>query len=251
MTDEVLARYSRQLVLPEVDFAGQERLQAARVGIIGIGGLGNPAALYLAGAGVGFLRLFDHDVIDVSNLHRQIGFRTKDVNASKAKIMARECLDLNPEIQIDCVADTLDEKTLLPYLQDVDVILDATDNFRSRFALNRLAIQLQKPLVMGSAIQWSGQWAVYQAFSEKAPCYACVFPESAQEARVSCSEVGVIGPVAGVVGSMMALNTLQLLLGKAIPPALQHFDGIAQQFKKMRLVKDPECLCCQPQNTLS
>jgi len=244
MNDALLQRYSRQLVLPEVDFIGQKAIENARIGIVGMGGLGSIAALYLAGAGVNFLRLFDYDHIEVSNLHRQIAYRETDIGEAKAIVAARECQKLNRHGQVEAIHQKLSESEMGLHLSDLDLILDGTDNFKSRFALNRLSVQYRKPLVMGAAIQWAGQWALYQGYLETAPCYACVFPEFAQEQRVSCQEVGVMGPVAGMVGNMMALMALQFLLKTPQPPVLHHFDGTTHSLKRIPLSKDPSCAVC-------
>ena len=246
LNDDELHRYARQLVLPEVDFEGQARLMDARVLIVGLGGLGSPAALYLAGAGVGHLVVADHDQVDVSNLHRQVLHRTADVGRPKAQSARDALLALNPLIEVTPVAARLDAATLAAQAAAVDLVLDCTDNFDTRFAINAACAAARKPLVSGAGIRFEGQVSVFRLDRPDAPCYRCLYREAGNEAE-PCARVGVLGPVVGVIGALQALEALKVLLGieTGLAGRLLMFDGRRGDWRAIGLKQDPDCPVCR------
>lgn len=245
LDDQQLTRYARQIVLRDIDLAGQQRLLDGRVLIVGMGGLGSPAALYLAGAGVGHLVLADHDVVDLSNLHRQVIHRNADVGRSKAQSARDAVLALNPELDVSAVHARMTPDTLVAQVAAVDVVLDCTDNFEARFAINAACVAARRPLVSGAAIRLEGQVAVFRADLPDAPCYRCLYREQAGQAE-HCSQVGVLGPVVGVIGAMQALETIKLLagFGETLTGRLLLFDARSAQWREVRLRRDPDCPTC-------
>lgn len=245
MNDEQLLRYSRQIMLPDLDIEGQEKLLAARVLILGLGGLGSPAAMYLAAAGVGHLVLVDDDEVDLSNLQRQIVHTTERVGESKVTSAAQTLAQLNPEVEITCVAQRLDQKALEQQLAGVDLVLDCTDNFSSRFALNAACVATGTPLVSGAAIRMEGQVAVFDSRRSESPCYRCLYQDQRDE-DLSCSESGVLAPLVGVIGSMQALEALKLLAGFGTDLAgrLLLFDARHAQWRELKLMRDRDCPVC-------
>ncbi|MBL1433059.1 MAG: molybdopterin-synthase adenylyltransferase MoeB [Gammaproteobacteria bacterium] len=247
LNDHHLIRYSRQILLPDIDIAGQERLLAAHILIIGLGGLGSPAAMYLAGAGVGRITLADFDVVEVSNLHRQIAHGTDDIGINKAHSAKSTLTGINPTIQIDCIDHPIDEPSLQAYVvnNNVDVIIDATDNFASRHAINRVSIAAQVPLVSGAAIRMEGQISVFDPRNDTSPCYACLYSENGGNAE-NCAQAGVIGPAVGVIASLQALETLKLLIGfgQTLVGRVQLFDAKHAEWRTLNLKKDPKCPVC-------
>jgi molybdopterin/thiamine biosynthesis adenylyltransferase len=254
LTDEQLLRYSRQIFLPEIDEAGQQRLAASRVMVLGLGGLGSPVATYLAAAGVGRLVLVDPDTVDVSNLHRQILHRSDTIGVAKTE-SARGTLEaLNPEVEIVTHACRLSADALNDALRDVDLVVDGTDNFESRFELNRACVALRKPLVYGAVVGMEGQVSVFRADQDNSPCYACLYPgfdeqlETAQPGSnwENCSGQGVLGPVAGLIGCIQATEALKLLLGidTRLVGRLLLVDARAMEFNWFELKKNPHCKVC-------
>lgn len=238
-------RYARQLVLPEVGEAGQRRLQAARVLIVGAGGLGSPAALYLAGAGIGTLGLVDDDRVDRSNLHRQVLHTDARVGQSKVASAAATLAALNPSVQLRCHDLRLDDDNIDGVLADYDLVVDGCDNFPTRYRISEACLRLGKPHLYGAVQGFEGQVAVFPAGG--APCYRCLFPEPPPEALApSCNAVGVLGVIPGIVGLLQALAALNLLLGFGEPPTarLQLFDGRRGQLRTLRLHPDPACPGC-------
>ncbi|MEY4590633.1 MAG: hypothetical protein RL497_2709, partial [Pseudomonadota bacterium] len=215
LSDTELLRYSRHILLPEIDIAGQEALRAARVLIIGLGGLGSPVALYLAAAGVGHLILADHDTVDLSNLQRQVLHTQNSLGLNKAQSAQRQIKELNPHCQTQVIKDYLNEEHLAHWAPKVDVVVDCCDNFNTRQAVNRACVNAQKPLVSGAAIGFSGQIAVFNR-QKNSPCYACLYPEL-PETQLTCSQNGVISPLVGVIGSYQALETLKIIIGCGDP----------------------------------
>ncbi|HNG60441.1 MAG TPA: molybdopterin-synthase adenylyltransferase MoeB [Cellvibrionaceae bacterium] len=244
LSDSELLRYSRHILLPEVDIVGQEKLAQARVLIIGLGGLGSPVALYLAAAGVGRLLLADHDEVDLSNLQRQVIHQTASLGLNKALSAQQQIAQLNPNCHTDVLPAYLYDAQLNAVLPEVDVVVDCSDNFATRQSINRACVAAGKPLVSGAAIGFSGQIAVFN-LGESSPCYSCLYPEL-PEAQLSCSQSGVIAPLVGVIGSYQALEAVKILIGcgESLAGRLQLFDGLSGQWQTIKLAKDPACPVC-------
>ena len=245
MDDAERQRYSRQIRLPELGEAGQQRLLDSRVLVIGMGGLGSPVALYLAAAGVGHLVLSDYDWVDTSNLQRQIAHRAADIGESKAASAARSATALNPRTRVDALDYELDGEDLDAQVAAADLVVDCTDNFPSRFTLNRVAWAHARPLVSGAAIRWQGQVAVFTSLRPEAGCYACLYPDESVEAA-TCAAEGVIAPLVGVIGSVQALLGLRVLLGEAgdLAGRLMLFDALGMEWVTVPLVRRPGCAVC-------
>lgn len=248
---EWLDRYSRHLRLPQVGREGQLRLQAARVVLIGAGGLGSPAAFYLAAAGVGRIRLVDHDVVDRSNLQRQILHRDEGIGEQKVHSAARALLALNPLVQVEAIGERLTSKNVMDLITDADVVIDGSDNFPTRYLLNDACVRAAKPLVYGAVHRFEGQVSVFDAGRRRglAPCYRCLFPEppTAEDAP-NCAEAGVLGVLPGVIGVLQATEAIKLMLGigDSLAGRLLHFDALAMRFRETRLGADPQCPGCGP-----
>ena len=245
LSDEQLMRYNRQILLHDFDIAAQERLQAATVLVVGLGGLGCPAAMYLGAAGVGRLILADGDAVELSNLQRQIAHNTADIGKNKARSAADTVAQLNPEIEIEVVEDVLQEAQLPTLLARVDLVLDATDNYPIRFALNRAAIAARIPLVSGAAVRGEGQVAVFDPASG-GPCYACLYEEGDELTALSCSNSGVLAPVVGIVGSNMAMEALKVLsgYGRVLSGRLLLLDLAAGETQVLQLPRRVGCPAC-------
>jgi len=245
MSEAQSKRYSRHLLIPEVGEQGQFKLLDSRVLLIGAGGLGSPAAYYLAAAGVGTLGIIDADVVDESNLQRQILHNTKRVGQYKAE-SARETLEaLNPDVKVITYLERLDETNVARIIADYDVILDGTDNFPTRYLLNDAALLANKPVVHGSVFRFEGQLTVFKP--NEGPCYRCLFPEPPPpELAPSCAEAGVLGVLPGIIGLLQAIETIKLLLdiGDPLVGRLLTYDGLAGEFNELRLFRDPECPAC-------
>lgn len=247
MDDDALLRYSRQIMLPEVDMAGQEALAAAHVLVVGLGGLGSPAALYLAAAGVGRLTLADDDRVDLTNLQRQILHGTGDVDRPKTASARDRLHALNPAPRIDLLDERLEGDRLRDAVAAADVVLDGTDNFTTRFAINAACVAARTPLISGAAIRLEGQLGVFRPDLDDGACYACLFPPGATEApRESCSETGVLGPVVGVIGSMQALEAIRVLTGFGTPATgrFRVWDAASGEWQGFRVARDPGCSVC-------
>lgn len=245
MHDEQLLRYSRQILLRQVDVAGQQALLKARVLIVGLGGLGAPAALYLAAAGVGSLVLADPDQVDLTNLQRQIIHQTGDIGRDKVESAADSVSALNPDVRVVRLPQALDEASLGEVLETVDLVLDCSDNFATRQAVNRACFQSGKPLVSGAAIRLEGQLSVFDPRNSDSPCYQCLYG-TGDEATLSCSEAGVLGPLVGLVGSLQALEAIKLIanFGEPLVGRLLLIDALDSRFREMRLRRDRHCLVC-------
>jgi molybdopterin-synthase adenylyltransferase len=245
LTDQQLLRYSRQIMLPELDVAGQERLLNARVLIVGLGGLGSPAALYLAAAGVGTLVLADHDNVDVSNLQRQIIHRQAAIGTAKVVSAARTLRDLDPDLSVVTIDQRLDTAALIREAAACDLVLDATDNFATRFAINEACRATGTPLVSGAAIRWEGQVAVFDPRDATSPCYRCLY-RSGDEGALNCAENGVISPLVGIIGACQALEAIKLLcgVGETLVGYVLFFDAWAMEWRRLRLSRDPQCPTC-------
>ena len=240
-SDDEIERYARHLVLAELGGPGQQRLKAARVGLIGLGGVGAPAALYLAAAGVGTLRLIDDDTVALSNLQRQILFTGADTGRPKVEVGAAALGALNPHVRIEPVAERLTGANAAVLIAGCDLVLDGTDDFATRFAVNAACVAAGVPLVSGALGRWSGQIAVF----EGRPCYRCLVPEVPPEAE-TCARAGVVGALAGVVGAMTALEAVKLITGAGTPLSgrLLLYDGLAGTARTVTLPADPACPVC-------
>lgn len=243
MNDQQLVRYSRHLLLPELDYAGQQRLLDARVLVVGVGGLGAPAAIYLAASGVGRITLMDPDRVDLSNLQRQIAHTESRLGQAKVD-SARQHLELlNSDITIDTLSCAFSAEQHQELVAGVDVVLDCSDNFATRFAVNAVCHRQRRPLVSAAAIRFEGQLTVFPGTS--GPCYSCLYPQQG-DTELRCSENGILAPVVGVMGCLQALEALKLLAGVGEPLVgrLLLFDGLRGQFRELRLPADPGCAVC-------
>ena len=245
MNDEQLLRYNRHIMLPQIGIEGQQKLRDAHVLIIGLGGLGSPAALYLATAGVGRLTLVDDDKVELSNLQRQIIHRTQNIGEHKVASAKSNLLAINPDIDIITIDRRLDEPALAQQVHLADVVLDASDNFDTRFAINRACVEQKKPLVSGAAIQFEGQISVFDSRDQRCPCYSCLYPDKGEE-DLTCSGNGILAPVVGIIGSMQALEAIKLIcqIGEPLYGRLLLFDALSLQWRTMNLKKDPGCRVC-------
>ncbi|MGY8870279.1 MAG: HesA/MoeB/ThiF family protein [Pseudomonadales bacterium] len=245
LSDDQLLRYSRQIMLPDVDIDGQERWLASKVLIIGLGGLGSPVSLYLAAAGIGELVLVDDDQVDLSNLQRQVVHTTARIGMKKVDSAAQMLREINPDINIVTRAERLDADALQALVAQVDLVLDCTDNFSTRFAVNQACVEHQKPLVSGAAIRMEGQIAVFQPGVEGSPCYQCLYTEGDDE-TLTCSESGVLSPLVGIIGSMQALEALKVLanIGTTLTGRLLLLDAKHMEWRSLKLKQDPACPIC-------
>lgn len=246
MNDEQLLRYSRHILLPEIGIEGQDAIIGARMLVVGAGGLGSPAALYLAAAGVGTLVLCDGDTVDLTNLQRQI-LHSED-NVGKLKVVSgRETLlRLNPHIRVETVALRLEAAALEEQVALADVVLDCTDNFDTRHAINRACVMHRKPLVSGAAIRFDGQVSVFDLRQSDSPCYHCLFPEGQEVDEVRCAVMGVFAPLTGIIGTTQAAEALKLIVGcgTTLDGRLLLLDGLAMEWRSIALGRDPACAVC-------
>lgn len=246
MDDHQLLRYSRHILLPEIGIEGQQRLLDAHALLIGAGGLGSPAALYLASAGVGTLTICDDDTVDLTNLQRQIVHREAAVGMKKTDSARDTLLGLNPAIRINAVAERVGGATLQSLVDGADVVLDGCDNFATRHAVNRACVQARKPLVSGAGIRFDGQLAVFDLRDSDAPCYACLFPEAGEMEEMRCAVMGVFAPLVGIIGAMQAAEALKILIGTGEPSSgrLLLLDALNMDVRTVALKKDPACAVC-------
>jgi len=244
MKDEDLLRYSRQIALPEIDISGQSKIFQSKVIIIGLGGLGTVVASYLCRMGIGEITVCDYDKIDISNLHRQILYNSNDLGSQKAKKTQDNLNLINPGIIIKAIEKPLSKPSLDKLVTDQDVVVDATDNFKSRYLINEVCWKNKKTLVSGSAIGWKGQLLVLDFNKNSSPCYECLYGHELKEDD-SCSELGIIPPIAGVVGSLQALETIKLVLEEEGSFSfLTEFNGLTNDIRRIRLKSDPKCKIC-------
>jgi len=246
MNDEQLLRYSRQIMLPAFDVEGQQRLLDATVLIVGLGGLGSPVSMYLAAAGVGHLILVDDDSVDVSNLQRQIVHTEQSVGVSKVESAARTLAALNHETRITSINQRVDDDALAALLQQgVDLVVDACDNFSTRFMINRVCVKAGVPVVSGAAIRLEGQVAVFDSRRDNSPCYQCLY-RGGDDEQMSCARNGVLAPLVGVIGSMQAIEAIKVLsgMGQDLAGRLLLFDALGSQWRELRLPRDPQCPVC-------
>ena len=248
MNDDQLLRYSRQILLPEFGIEGQQRLLASRVLIVGLGGLGSPVALYLAAAGVGELILADDDVVELSNVQRQILHTTERLGLPKVDSAMLQLQALNPEVRLRAWRERVDETTLAQLLTEVDLVIDACDNFATRFAINRACFAAGVALVSGAAIRLEGQVAVFSG-QAGGPCYQCLYPPDASDEEARCAENGILAPVVGIIGSMQACEAIKLLTGYGSPLArLLLLDAWGMEWRSIGLQPDPACVVCAAKN---
>ncbi|HEX4741773.1 MAG TPA: molybdopterin-synthase adenylyltransferase MoeB [Caulobacteraceae bacterium] len=240
-SDEEVERYARHLVLREIGGPGQQALKAARVLIVGAGGLGAPAALYLAAAGVGLLGLADPDIVSLSNLQRQVLFGVEDLDKPKVEVAARRLAMLNPNVRVEPIAKWVDQSNARELVRGYDLVLDGTDDFATRFAVNAACVAEGKILVSGAIGRWTGQVGVFPG----RPCYQCLVPETPPDAE-TCSAVGVVGALGGVIGSMMALEAVKVVAraGEPLAGRLMVYDALAGDSRTVRLPADPACPVC-------
>ena len=245
LSDDQLLRYSRQIMLPSVDIEGQLAFANGHALIIGLGGLGSPVAMYLAAAGVGQLTLVDDDIVELSNLQRQVIHTQARLGQTKVASAAEGIRALNPDTQVNTIDYRLDEAGLSEAIAKADVVLDCTDNFSTRFAINRACVEHKVPLVSGAAIRLEGQVSVFDSRQDKAPCYQCLYGGGDDE-NLTCAESGVLAPLVGIIGSMQALEALKVLgnVGESLAGRLVLFDAATHQWRTLKLPKDPECSVC-------
>lgn len=251
MTDEQLLRYSRHILLGEIGIEGQERILASHVLIIGAGGLGSPAALYSASAGVGQITIVDNDVVDLTNLQRQIAHHQARLGMNKARSAYQSIAAVNPEIKINCITERADAALLDIWVAQADVVLDCSDNFATRHALNTACVKHRKPLVSGAAAGFDGQISVFDmrqtnAAPTTSPCYACVFPPKATYEERPCATMGVFAPLVGIIGSMQAAEALKIVSGAGSPLVgrLQMLDGRQMTWSEIQIARQPSCPAC-------
>jgi len=246
LNDDLLLRYSRHILLPDVGVAGQARICGASVLVVGAGGLGCPVALYLGASGVGRLWLADGDAVDLTNLQRQIGHATAAIGESKADSLARSVRAINPEIEVLPIREALGGSALDDAVAAVDLVVDASDNFATRHAVNRACVRFGKPLVSGAAIGFSGQLAVFDSRRADSPCYHCLFPDQAGEPEMRCADAGVFAPLVGVIGAMQAMEALKYLarVGELLVGRLLLWDGLRADARVMKVPRDPACPVC-------
>jgi adenylyltransferase/sulfurtransferase len=245
MNDNQLLRYSRQIMLPQIDIDGQQKLLDARVLIVGLGGLGSPAAMYLAAAGVGHLVLNDFDAVDLSNLQRQIAHDTDGIGLPKAESARRTLTRLNPGIEIDTVTSRLEGTELKQAVADTDLVLDCSDNFLTRFSINAACVETATPLVSGAVIRFEGQVATFTPGQDDSPCYHCLYPDQGELAE-TCVQTGVVAPLPGIVGAMQALEAIKVIVGIGEPlrGRLLLLDALAMEWRCVKLRRNPGCPIC-------
>lgn len=246
MNDDQLLRYSRHILLPEIGVEGQEAILASRVLVVGAGGLGSPAAMYLAAAGVGTLVLCDGDTVDLTNLQRQILHSAEGVGRLKVESGRDTLLRLNPQARVEALAERLEGAVLDAQVAEADVVLDCSDNFATRHAINRACVRYCKPLVSGAAIRFDGQVSVFDLRQAESPCYHCLFPEGQEVDEIRCAVMGVFAPLTGIIGATQAAEALKLLVGcgTSLDGRLLLLDGLAMEWRSVTLGRDPACVVC-------
>jgi len=247
MDDDQLLRYSRHIMLDEIGIEGQERILSARVLVVGAGGLGSPAALFLASAGVGEITLVDDDRVDLTNLQRQIAHATARIGTAKVDSAAAAMHAINPEVRVRGVRERMTQEGLRPLVAAADVVLDCTDNYATRHAINAACVREHKPLVAGAALRFDGQITVYDTRDAASPCYACVFAPDAAFEEVACATMGVFAPMVGIIGTMQAAEALKLIvgIGEPLTGRLQMLDGRTMRWSEIRLARDANCGVCR------
>jgi|TARA_B110000902_G_scaffold267307_1_gene360190 adenylyltransferase/sulfurtransferase len=246
LSDQELLRYSRHIMLDDIDIVGQQQLKEAKVLLIGLGGLGSAVAMYLGASGIGNLVLVDDDKVDLSNLQRQIIHTTDDVGVAKVDSARASIAALNPHVEIECIPRRLAANELAEQILQADLVIDATDNLESRLAVNGACVAAKKPLISGAAIAWEGQVAVFDSRLESAACYQCIYTSSSEQ-NLSCAESGVVSPLLGVIGSAMALEALKVIvgIGATLAGKLMMFDAKAHQWQLLAVAKKDACPICR------
>jgi len=245
MNDDQLLRYSRQILLPQIDIIGQQKILDSHVLIIGLGGLGSPVAMYLAAAGVGHLVLVDDDRVEISNLQRQIIHTESDIDRYKVESAATSLKAINSDCQVETITTRLDKQALIVAVEQADVVVDCSDNFATRFLLNEVTQAVRIPLVSGAAIRMEGQVTVYDSRQSGRACYRCIYQDEG-ELQQTCSESGVLSPLLGIIGSMQAVETIKLItgIGETLAGRLMIFDALSMSWQEMKLRQDPSCPVC-------
>jgi molybdopterin/thiamine biosynthesis adenylyltransferase len=246
MNDNQLLRYSRHILLPQISYEGQEKLVESHALIVGAGGLGAPAALYLAAGGVGKLTICDFDTVDLTNLQRQIVHTTQSVGLNKAASAQQTLHALNPEVSVHTVQEKSTPESMGELVGAADVVIDCTDNFATRYTLNRICVSLRKPLVSGAAIGFEGQVSVFDMRDDESPCYQCLFPDMGAEENMRCAENGVFSPLVGIIGTTQAAEAMKLLMGigESLQGRLLLLDALSMEWRSIRLSRDPACKVC-------
>ena len=246
MNDNQLLRYSRHILLPKIGYEGQENLTKSHALIVGAGGLGSPVALYLAASGVGKLTICDFDTVDLTNLQRQIIHTTQSVGINKAVSAQQTIYEINPEIIVETIQQKSSEAEFKTLVENADVVIDCSDNFSTRYALNRVCLQLKKPLVSGAAIGFEGQITVFDFRHENSPCYHCLFPDTGSDQEMRCAENGVFAPLVGMIGTAQAAEALKLIMniGESLQGRLLLLDALAMEWRTIKLARDPACAVC-------
>lgn len=250
MNDNQLLRYSRHILLPQIAYEGQEKLTQSHALIVGAGGLGSPVALYLAASGVGKLTICDFDVVDLTNLQRQIIHTSQSVGINKAVSAEQTLYEINPEVEISTVQKKSSAEEFAALVENADVVIDCSDNFATRYLLNKLCVHLKKPLVSGAAIGFEGQITVYDMRHENSPCYHCLYPDDLDSPRelndMRCAENGVFSPLVGMIGTTQAAEALKLLMGigESLQGRLLLLDALSTEWRTIKLKRDPACRVC-------
>lgn len=246
MNDKQLLRYSRHILLPQVEYAGQEKLTESHALVIGAGGLGSPVALYLAASGVGTLTICDFDEVDLTNLQRQIIHTTQSVGINKAVSAQQTLYEINPEVTVQTVEKRSTEAELSALVKAADVVIDCSDNIETRYAVNRTCYTEKKPLVSGAAVRFEGQVTVFDFRSEVSPCYHCLFPETGGEENLRCADNGVFSPLVGMIGTAQAAEALKCLMGigENLQGRLMMLDALTAEWRTIKFARDPACLVC-------
>jgi len=245
MDTEQTERYSRHIALPDIGVDGQQKLLDSTALIVGLGGLGSPVAMYLAAAGVGHLILADFDVVELSNLQRQVAHQSNDIGELKTHSAKATCLAMNPHLTIETVDEVLDEDTLQTLLPKCDIVIEGSDNFPTRFAVNEACVQHKVPLVSGAAIRFDGQVSVFAGHNDEQPCYRCLYAGDSDSAE-TCAQTGVLSPIVGIVGTVQAAEAIKVLagFGRPLTGRLLLLDGLAMEWNEIALRKNPNCPVC-------
>ena len=246
MNDNQLLRYSRHILLPKIGYEGQEKLTKSHAMIVGAGGLGSPVALYLAASGVGKLTICDFDIVDLTNLQRQIIHTTQSVGINKAVSAQQTIYEINPEVVVQTIQQKSSEAEFKVLSENADVVIDCSDNFATRYALNRVCLQLKKPLVSGAAIGFEGQISVFDFRHETSPCYHCLFPDTGEDTDLRCATNGVFAPLVGIIGTTQAAEALKLLMGigESLQGRLLLLDALSMEWRTIKLARDLACVVC-------